>query len=71
MAPQQDSGTAGVLSRSNYGEILLQDRYSIGGFEYAHITPDPARSGFRLQQRLVWLRRALLTTSTGRNRYHL
>jgi len=39
---QQDSGTAGVLSRSDYGEILLQDWYSIGGFEYAFITPDPA-----------------------------
>ena len=39
---QQDSGTAGVLSRSDYGEILLQDWYSIGGFEYAHIAPDPA-----------------------------
>jgi photosystem II stability/assembly factor-like uncharacterized protein len=41
-AAQQDSGTAGVLSRSDYGEILLQDWYSIGGFEYAFITPDPA-----------------------------
>jgi len=39
---QQDSGTAGVLSRSDYGEILLQDWFSIGGFEYAFITPDPA-----------------------------
>ena len=41
-AAQQDSGTAGVLSRSDYGEILLQDWSSIGGFEYAFITPDPA-----------------------------
>jgi len=39
---QQDSGTAGVSSRSDYGEILAQDWYSIGGFEYAFITPDPA-----------------------------
>jgi photosystem II stability/assembly factor-like uncharacterized protein len=39
---QQDSGTAGVLSRSDYGEILLQDWFSMGGFEYAFITPDPA-----------------------------
>ncbi len=43
---QQDSGTAGVLSRSNYGEILLQDWYSIGGFEYAFITPDPANPDY-------------------------
>ena len=41
-AAQQDSGTAAVLSRSDYGEILLQDWYSTGGFEYAFITPDPA-----------------------------
>jgi len=41
-AAQQDSGTAGVLSRSDYGEILLQDWSSMGGFEYAFITPDPA-----------------------------
>ena len=40
-AAQQDSGTAAVLSRSDYGQILQQDWYSIGGFEYAFITPDP------------------------------
>lgn len=45
-AAQQDSGTAAVLSRSDYGEILLQDWYSIGGFEYAYIAPDPANSNF-------------------------
>ncbi len=43
---QQDSGTAGVLSRSAYGEILLQDWYSVGGFEYAFLTPDPAHPNF-------------------------
>jgi len=43
---QQDSGTAGVLSRSDYGEILAQDSYSIGGFEYAYITPDPGNPNF-------------------------
>jgi photosystem II stability/assembly factor-like uncharacterized protein len=41
-AAQQDSGTAGVLSRSDNGQILSQDWFSIGGFEYAFITPDPA-----------------------------
>ncbi len=40
-AAQQDSGTAGILSRSDYGEIMAQDWFSIGGFEYAFITPDP------------------------------
>ncbi|HTW58893.1 MAG TPA: hypothetical protein VMD99_12255 [Terriglobales bacterium] len=43
---QQDSGTAGVLSRSDYGEILLQDWFSMGGFEYAFIAPDPAHPNF-------------------------
>ncbi len=43
---QQDSGTAGVLSRSDYGEILLQDWFSIGGFEYAFIEADPAHPDF-------------------------
>ena len=38
---QQDSGTAGVASRSDYGEILAQDWYTTGGFEYAFIKPDP------------------------------
>ena len=41
-AAQQDSGTAAVLSRSEYGRIMAQDWYSIGGFEYSFITPDPA-----------------------------
>jgi len=45
-AAQQDSGTAGVLSRSDYGQILAQDWYSIGGFEYAFIAPDPAHPNF-------------------------
>ena len=41
-AAQQDSGTAAVLSRSDYGEILLQDWFSTGGFEYSFIVADPA-----------------------------
>src|SRR5579862_9512610 len=43
---QQDSGTAGVLSRSDYGEILLQDWHSIGGFEYAIIVADPLHPNY-------------------------
>ena len=45
-AAQQDSGTAGVLSRSDYGEILLQDWFSMGGFEFSFITPDPSHPDF-------------------------
>jgi photosystem II stability/assembly factor-like uncharacterized protein len=43
---QQDSGTAGILSRSEYGEILLQDWFSIGGFEYAFIEADPVHPNY-------------------------
>jgi photosystem II stability/assembly factor-like uncharacterized protein len=40
-AAQQDSGTAAVLSRSDYGEIRASDWMSIGGFEYCFIVADP------------------------------
>ncbi|MGB6686734.1 MAG: glycoside hydrolase [Terracidiphilus sp.] len=40
-AAQQDSGTQSVPSRSDYGEITLQDTYSVGGFEFCFIAPDP------------------------------
>ena len=43
---QQDSGTVGTLSRSHYGEVLLQDWYSIGGMEYSFIVPDPANPDY-------------------------
>ena len=38
---QQDSGTACVLSRSDYGEIRDSDWYPIGGFENGYIVTDP------------------------------
>jgi photosystem II stability/assembly factor-like uncharacterized protein len=40
-APQQDSGTAAVPDRSDYGEISYRDWFSIGGFEFCYIAPDP------------------------------
>jgi photosystem II stability/assembly factor-like uncharacterized protein len=40
-APQQDSGTVAVPSRSDYGEISYRDWFSIGGFEFGFIAPDP------------------------------
>ena len=40
-APQQDSGTAAVPSRSDFGEISFRDWFSIGGFEFCYIAPDP------------------------------
>jgi photosystem II stability/assembly factor-like uncharacterized protein len=38
---QQDSGTASVASRSDYGEITDREFMSIAGFEYCFIAPDP------------------------------
>lgn len=40
-ASQQDSGTAAVPSRSDYGEITFRDWFSFGGFEFCAIAPDP------------------------------
>lgn len=45
-AAQQDSGTAAVLSRSDYGEITARDWYSIAGFEYCYIVADPLNPNF-------------------------
>ncbi|MGB6484781.1 MAG: hypothetical protein WBE86_14950 [Candidatus Acidiferrales bacterium] len=41
---QQDSGTAAVLSRSDYGEIRDNDWYPVGGFENGYIAVDPLNS---------------------------
>ena len=41
-APQQDSGTAVVPNRSDYGQIRFRDWFSSGGFEFCYIAPDPA-----------------------------
>ncbi len=41
---QQDSGTASVASRSDYGEIGARDWMSVGGFEFCFIAPDPLDS---------------------------
>ncbi len=40
-AAQQDSGTAAIVSRSDYGEITGRDWFPIAGFEYCYIAPDP------------------------------
>ena len=41
-AAQQDSGTVGLPSRSDFGEISDNERFSVDGFEAAFIAPDPA-----------------------------
>jgi photosystem II stability/assembly factor-like uncharacterized protein len=39
---QQDSGTAAIASRSDYGQITFRDWHPIGAGESGYILPDPA-----------------------------
>jgi photosystem II stability/assembly factor-like uncharacterized protein len=41
-AAQQDSGSVGVLSRSDFGQITYRDWFSTGAFESGYIAPDPS-----------------------------
>jgi photosystem II stability/assembly factor-like uncharacterized protein len=45
-AAQQDSGTAAVTSRSDYGEITYRDWAPTGGFEFSYIVADPANPNY-------------------------
>jgi len=38
---QQESGSAGVASRSDYGEITFRDFRTVGVEEYGYVAPDP------------------------------
>ncbi len=40
-AAQQESGSVGILSRGNDGEITFKDWHPVGAEEYAYIAPDP------------------------------
>jgi len=41
---QQESGSAGTESRSDYGEITFREWHSVGVFEYGYIAVDPLDS---------------------------
>ena len=43
---QQDSGTAAVPSRSDYGEITDRDWAPTGAFEFCYIVPDPVNPNY-------------------------
>ncbi|MGA8152066.1 MAG: hypothetical protein WB952_14025 [Terriglobales bacterium] len=43
---QQDSGTAEVASRSDFGQITYREWAPVGGFEFAYIVPDPANPNY-------------------------
>jgi photosystem II stability/assembly factor-like uncharacterized protein len=38
---QQESGSAGVVSRGNDGQITFRDWHPVGAEEYAYVAPDP------------------------------
>jgi photosystem II stability/assembly factor-like uncharacterized protein len=38
---QQESGSAGLASRSDFGEITFRDWYPVGVEEYGYVAPDP------------------------------
>ena len=48
--PQQDSGTACVASRSDFGEIRPNDWYPAGGFENGFLIADPADKRYMFTQ---------------------
>src|ERR1700682_960654 len=43
---QQDSGTAALISRSDYGQITFRDWHPIGAGETGNILPDPENANF-------------------------
>jgi photosystem II stability/assembly factor-like uncharacterized protein len=42
---QQESGSAGVVSRSDYGEITFREWHTVGVEEYGYAAPDPLHPG--------------------------
>ncbi|HXM92905.1 MAG TPA: glycoside hydrolase [Candidatus Dormibacteraeota bacterium] len=56
---QQESGSAGTMSRSDYGEITFREWHSVGVFEYGYITVDPLDPNFIYGARLTRTNQAL------------
>jgi photosystem II stability/assembly factor-like uncharacterized protein len=50
---QQESGSAGTMSRSDYGEISFREWHSVGVFEYGYIAVDPLDSNTLFGARLT------------------
>jgi photosystem II stability/assembly factor-like uncharacterized protein len=42
---QQESGSAGVASRSDYGQITFREWHPVGVEEYGYVAPDPLNPG--------------------------
>ncbi|SPE38654.1 conserved hypothetical protein [Candidatus Sulfopaludibacter sp. SbA3] len=43
---QQESGSAGIASRGNDGEITFREWHPVGAAEYAYVAPDPLNPNF-------------------------
>jgi photosystem II stability/assembly factor-like uncharacterized protein len=56
---QQESGSAGTMSRSDYGEITFREWHSVGVFEYGYIAVDPLDSNILYGARLTRTNQAL------------
>jgi photosystem II stability/assembly factor-like uncharacterized protein len=56
---QQESGSAGTMSRSDYGEITFREWHSVGVFEYGYIAVDPLDSNLLYGARLTRTNQAL------------
>jgi photosystem II stability/assembly factor-like uncharacterized protein len=56
---QQESGSAGTLSRSDYGEITFREWHSVGVFEYGYIAVDPLDPNILYGARLTRTNQAL------------
>jgi photosystem II stability/assembly factor-like uncharacterized protein len=56
---QQESGSAGTLSRSDYGEITFREWRSVGVFEYGYIAVDPLDPNILYGARLTRTNQAL------------
>jgi len=50
---QQESGSAGTTSRSDYGEITFREWHPVGVFEYGYIAVDPLDSNILYGARLT------------------
>jgi photosystem II stability/assembly factor-like uncharacterized protein len=56
---QQESGSAGTMSRSDYGEITFREWHPVGVFEYGYIAVDPLDSNILYGARLTRTNQAL------------
>jgi photosystem II stability/assembly factor-like uncharacterized protein len=56
---QQESGSIGTMSRSDYGEITFREWHSVGVFEYGYIAVDPLDSNILYGARLTRTNQAL------------